>query len=113
MTQGAMTGFKDKTIDGYDFDTTFDTLAATYRGEREFGPVVEPLINVDAQLAFLPNSNVGVLNAKYIIESFVIPNMPNSDAFIDDFEGYSGTVSSSVATVQRAIDHLSRSFKVR
>jgi hypothetical protein len=48
-----------------------------------------------------------------MIESFVIPNMPNSDTFIDDFEVYSGTVSASIATTQRAIDHLSRSFKIR
>ena len=106
-----MAGFKNK-IDGYDFETTYETLDAAYRGEHEFGPRLEPLSNFDAQLNFLPNPNVGVLNAKYLIESFIIPNMPNSEAFIDDFANYSGTVCATVGTVQRAMDQLFRSLKI-
>jgi hypothetical protein len=61
---------------------------------------------------FLPNPNVGVLNAKFLIESFVVPNMKNSKAFIDDFNSYSANVSVTVATVVRAMDQLSKRLKV-
>lgn len=113
MTQGAMSLFKEKAIDGYDFAITFDTLAAAYRGEHQFCPRVEQLNNAEAQLPFLSIPDAGVLNAKYLIESFVIPQMPNSDAFLADFESYSLAVSSGIATVQRAFEHLLRSVKLR
>lgn len=67
---------------------------------------------MDAQLMYLPNPNVGVLNAKYLMEVFIVRNMPNSEAFFDDFQGYSGTVSATIATVRRAMDHLFRSYKI-
>jgi len=74
--------------------------------------MVEPLTNLDAKLTFLPNQNAGVLNAKYLIDNFVVPNMSNYSAFIDDFRGYSSTVCATVGTVRRAMDQLSRSFKM-
>lgn len=110
ITQGAMTGFKSK-IDGYDFETAYRTLAAAYRGEHEFAPRVEAL-QATFEIPFLPDPDVGIYNAKYLLESFVIPNMPNSEAFVDDFELYSSTVSATVSTVQRAMEQLFRSFKL-
>jgi len=111
MTEGATVGGFANKPDGYDFVATYTTLEAAYSGQHKFGPRVEPLSNSEAQLTLLPNPNVGVLNAKYLIESFVIPNMENSKAFIDNFASYSGTVCSTIATVHRAIDHLSKSLK--
>jgi hypothetical protein len=70
------------------------------------------LSNLEGQLDFLPNANVGVLNAKYLIESFVVPKLQNSAAFIDDFASYSGTVCATVGTVRRAIDALFTSYKL-
>ena len=111
MTQGAMAAFVDK-LDGYDFELTYTTLEAVYRGQHKFDRRVEPLSNLKAQIHFLPNPNVGVLNAKYLIESFVIPNMNNSKTFIDDFEFYSSPFCVSIATVQRAMNQLFKSFKI-
>ncbi|MFZ1104959.1 MAG: hypothetical protein WAN86_19255, partial [Hyphomicrobiaceae bacterium] len=66
----------------------------------------------DAQLYFLPNPNVGVLNAKYLIESFALPYMSNSSAFIEQFHLYSLTVCASIGTVRRAMDHLTKMLKI-
>jgi hypothetical protein len=111
MTQGAISAFTSKP-DGYDFGKTYTTLEAAYRGQHKFDWRVEPLNNLGAQFNWLPNPNIGVLNAKYLIESFVIPNMNNADAFISDFKGYSSTVFASVGTVGRAINQLSKSLKI-
>jgi hypothetical protein len=70
------------------------------------------LSNSDFQFPELPNPNVGVLTAKYLIESFVIANMANSNFFIDHFKSYSGTVCVAVGAVQMAIAQLLRSLKL-
>lgn len=112
ITRGAITnGFPTK-IDEYDFETTYGTLEATFRGQHRFGPAVEPLNNPSAQISWLPNSNVGVLNAKYLIENFVLSHMKNKDAFIEDFGPYSSTISAAIGLMQRAMDHFLKSFKV-
>lgn len=111
VTSGAMSGFTSS-IEGYDFELTYQSLAKAYRGQYRFDPNVDALSNSEAQITFLPNSNVGVLNAKFLIENFVLCKMSNGSAFIDDFNGYSSTACATIGTVQRAIDQLSRSFKM-
>jgi hypothetical protein len=111
MMEGAIGCLANK-LDDYDFEKTYLTLEAAYRGQYRFLPKIEPLSNSKAQLTFLPNPNVGVLTAKYLIESFVIPNMRNSEAFVHNFDSYSSTVCASIACVQRAMNHLFRSFKI-
>jgi hypothetical protein len=98
--------------DGYDFEGVFDELEAIYCGRLKFDQRLEPLSNSDFQFPYLPNPNVGVLTAKYLIESFIIPNMLNSKAFIDDFKGYSGTVCVAIGVVQRALDQLFKSVSL-
>jgi hypothetical protein len=99
MTHGAVVEAFSIKPDGYDFETTYTTLEAA-------------LTNLNHQFDYLPNPNVGVLNAKYLIENFVIPNMKNSNAFIDDFQLYSGTVCQGVSIARRAIVQLSKSAKI-
>jgi hypothetical protein len=112
IVHGALVeGFANSPSD-YDFGRTYTALEAAYRGEYKFHRDVESLYNFDAQVSWLPNPNAGVLNAKYLIESFVLPHMNNSKAFIDDFRGYSSTVCGTVGTIQRAIEYLLTSFKI-
>lgn len=110
MTLGAMSAFANN-LEGYDFGATYLTLDAAYRGRHQFSPMVEPLTNSDARLSFLPNSNAVVLNSKYLIETFVLPNVSNSSAFFDDFYGYSSSMCATVGTVCRAMGQLSKSFR--
>lgn len=111
MTYGAMGSFANK-IDGYDIEITFSALEDVYSGKHKFQEEVAGLKNLKAQLTFLPKPSVGVLNAKFLIENFIFSHLQNSGAFIRDFEEYSGTVCVGVATIQRAFDHLFRSFKL-
>lgn len=71
ITRGATVTAFSSAPDGYNFETTYATLEAAYRGQHKFDRRVEPLSNVDAHINFLPNQNVGVVNAKYLIESFL------------------------------------------
>jgi hypothetical protein len=43
--------------------------------------------NPNARLHFMAYPNVGIVPSKYLINSFVLPKMRNSKAFIDDFIG--------------------------
>ena len=111
ITHGAMQSFT-KPHDSYDMGRTYTTLESAYSGKHGFDRRVEPLTNSDAQFTWLPNPNVGVINAKYLIESFVIPNLKNSQTFIDDFKGYSATVFEAVVTVCLTIDYILTSFEI-
>ncbi len=111
VTKSAMEAFSEKR-DDYDFDVTYNALEAAYRGQYKFDQRVEPLSNPDATIRFLPNPKAGVVNAKYLVEAFVFPRMPNSTEFIDHFHSYSSTVCASIGTVTRAMDHISKSFKI-
>jgi|SRR5665213_696307 len=110
ITQSAMQAFSEKLPD-YDFESTYSALESIYRGQYNFSPRVAPLTNPDAGNRFLPNPQVAVLSAKYLIEVFVFPHMPNSDAFIEEFRSYGSPLVASIGTVSRAIDHISKSFK--
>jgi hypothetical protein len=111
ITLSAMEAFSEK-MDGYEFETAYKTLEAAYRGQHRFDQQVEPLSNPVATINFLPNPKVGVVNAKYLIEAFALPRMPNGAAFLTEFESYSSTVCASIGTVQRAIEHIHKSFKI-
>ena len=112
ITYGAAIEAFPNKPDGYDFETTYTTLAAAYRWQHKFDRRVEPLSNSELKFPLLPNPDVGVLNAKYLIESFVIPNMKNSQSFIDDFYSYSITVCQGVGIVLKAAVHVSKWLKI-
>lgn len=111
MTLGAMKSFQ-KTPEGYDFATIYNAFDAVYRGRHKFEPRIEPLNNPKYQWPFLPNPNAGVLNAKYMIENFVISNVNNERVLSDGFELYSGTVCGALNIVLRAMAEISKSVKL-
>ena len=113
MTQGAISAYRNKQ-EGYDFESTFSTLEAAYHGKHRFGGSIDALSNDGARLLFVPYAyqDVGVSNAKYLLSTFIIPKMKNSQLFIEDFEGFSSTVSASIGTVRRAMDQMFKSFKI-
>jgi hypothetical protein len=68
-------------------ETASEKVGAVHRaygGQYRFDPNIEALSNSEAKLVFLPNPNAGVLNAKLLLESFVLPKMTNYPAFIYD-----------------------------
>jgi hypothetical protein len=111
ITRGAMMGFA-KMPEGYDFETNYDALEAVYCGRHKFSQRIELLSNPNYEWPFLPYPNAGILNAKYLIENFVISNVNNSNVFGDDFSLYSGTVGGGLDIVLRAMKRLSKSCKL-
>ena len=110
ITQAAM-GIFGK-IDGYDFGTVYSGLEEARRGNYKFEPKIAALTNPDGGIQYLPNPHAATQSAKYLIQAFVVPHMPNAPAFINDFGSYSGTLGASIGTVARAVDHISSKFKV-
>jgi hypothetical protein len=53
-----------------------------------------------------------VLAAKYLVNDFVFPNLPNRQRFVDEFADFSATLCSSSATVRRAADLISGKFTI-
>lgn len=111
MMQGAISGLRE-TPAGYDFGKTFSELESAFDGDYKFDPSVASLDNPNARLHFMAYPNVGIVASKYLINSFVLPKMKNSKAFIDDFSGYSGTFGASAATANRASDQITAKVKV-
>ncbi len=111
ITRGAMTGFI-KTPEGYDFDATYNALEAVYRGRHKFDPRIERLDNPNYHWPFLPYPNAGILNARYLIENFVISNVKNTNVLGDGFALYSGKVGAGLDIVLRAMTQLSKSTKI-
>jgi hypothetical protein len=105
MTRGATANIANKPA-AYDFGKTFSDLEAAFNDQYKFDPSVTPLRNPEARP--MP----GVSAAKYLIESFVLPNMKNRQAFINDFHGFSSTVCATVATVHRATEQLLTKVKI-
>lgn len=110
ITQSAMEAFSEK-LPNYDFGTTYNALESAYRGHYKFDSKLVSLTNPSAVPDFL-HPQVNVLSAKYLIEAFVFSHMPNSAAFIDQFQSYSSTVGASMGTVSRAMNHILKSFKI-
>jgi hypothetical protein len=110
VTRGAMTGFQ-KTPEGYNFEITYSALEAVYRGRHKFDPRIEPLNNPNYHWPFLPYPSAGILNAKYLIENFVISNVNNNNVLGDGFRLYSGT-GGGLDIVLKAMTQLSKSFKL-
>ncbi len=111
MTTGIIKSFA-KQPQGYNFNRTFNSLEEIFEGQGGFSPNVDLLSNSDARLPFLPDPNISVLSAKYLIETFILKNMRNSDAFFDQFIAFSGTVSVAICTICRAIDQLSKTYRI-
>jgi hypothetical protein len=67
-----------------------------------------------AWFSLMPRSYpyASVLNAKCLIETFVMPYMSNRSRFIDDFKGYSSNVCATVGTLRRAMDQIAKSYKM-
>jgi hypothetical protein len=70
------------------------------------------LNNPNYHWPFLPYPNAGILNAKYLIETFVISNLKNANVLGDGFAGYSGKVGGGLDIVLRAMTQLSKSVKL-
>jgi hypothetical protein len=110
ITLGAMTGYA-KTPAGYDFGATYNALEAVYRGRHRFDRRIEALSNPGFDFSILPYPNAGILNAKYLIENFVISLVNNTRVLGDGFGSYSGTVCGGLNVVLRAMGQLSKSVK--
>lgn len=87
-----MNAFSEQLAD-YNVGSTYNALESVYRGQYKFEPRVAPLSNPEASIHFLPDPKAGVLNAKYLVEAFVIPHMPNSSAIIDGFSRIAATLT--------------------
>jgi hypothetical protein len=112
ITQSAMNARFPKKLANYDVGSTYNALESIYRGQYKFDLRVASLSNPEASIHYLPDPKAGVLNTKHLIEAFVIPHMPNSSAFIDQFSSYSSTACASIGTVSRAMNHIQAKFKV-
>jgi hypothetical protein len=105
-----MTNFA-KTPAGYEFEATYNALEAVYRGSHKLDQRVEALSNPGFDFTILPYPNAGILNAKYLIENFVI-SMNNTRILRGGFGSYSGTVCAGLNIVLRAMGQLSKSVKL-
>jgi hypothetical protein len=106
-----MTGFI-KTPASYDFGTTYNALEAVYRGRHKFDPKIERLNNPNYHWPLLPYPDAGILNAKYLIDNFVISNVSNAEVLGDGFAIYSGKVGAGLDIVLRAMTQLSKLVKI-
>ncbi len=105
IMRGAMANFTIRPA-AYDFGKIFDDLEAVFEGRYEFDAGVVPLYDPADQ----PMS--AVLAAKYLVNDFVFPNLPNRQRFVDEFADFSATLCSSAATVRRAADLISGKFTI-
>jgi hypothetical protein len=105
IMRGAMANFTIRPA-AYDFGKIFDDLEAVFEGRYEFDAGVVPLCDPADQ----PMS--AVLAAKYLVNDFVFPNLPNRQRFVDEFADFSATLCSSAATVRRAADLISGKFTI-
>jgi hypothetical protein len=108
MVWGAMNGFNN-TIEGYDFVTAYETLDAAYQGRHRFSPAVESLRSPELEAR---GATLALQNAKYLMETFVLPYMPNAAAYIAGFSSYSITCYGALGTVSRALDQVSKKLKM-
>lgn len=110
MVHGAITCLAE-TPEGYNLERVFAELEAVFDGEFKLNPSVETL-NSNARLNFSAYPDVGILASRYLIHAFIIPKMQNSGIFIENFNLYSSTVGSSVATANRAMDQITGKVKI-
>jgi hypothetical protein len=110
MVQGAISGLQD-TPAGYDFKKTFGNLESVFEGNYQFDPRVEPL-NDDGRQNFMTPPNVHVMASKYLIDSFVLHHMKNSNSFVENFKSYTGTIGSSLATAHKAMNAIASKAKI-
>ncbi len=110
MTLGAMQGFTP--LEGYDPGATYDTLEAAYRGQAKFDARIDALTYPEARVWFLPVPFAGVINAKYLLQHFILPHMENPEDFVADFGGYSSPCCAAIGCVQRAVNQIAKSFKI-
>jgi hypothetical protein len=105
MTRGAMANIADKPA-AYDFGKTFNELEASLSDRYIFDPSIAALSNPEIR----PMTCVPA--AKYLLDSFVLANIKNGQAFIIDFKGFSSTFCATVATVHRATEQLLTKVKL-
>ncbi len=110
MVHGAMDAFVD-TLPDYSLGKVFSELEAVFAGNFELNPRVDGL-DSDSRLSFSAYPRVGILASKYLINTFIIPNMYNGNTFVDNFNLFCGTVGSSVATANRAMDQITTKVKI-
>jgi len=113
VTQAAMGTFSSN-IGEYDYARTYNELASIYAGRHRFTNKIEILSNPQRQFTYsnLRYPNAGVLNAKYLIETFVISNISNSNVLRGGFQVFSGTVCQALDVTLMASTHVSKSAKL-
>jgi hypothetical protein len=111
ITQGAVVSFAGN-VTGYNFESTYNSLEHIYCGQHRFDGRIERLSNGGLQMPGFHMPNIAVLNAKFLIENFVMANVPGNKAYTSEFGLYSSTVGSGFAIVIRAMDTILRSFKI-
>lgn len=105
MTRGAMANIADKPA-SYDFSKTFNELEDAFNDHYKFDPSVAPLRNAEV-------GSMAVVNAsKYLINSFILSNMKNAQAYIRDFGSYCATFGATSATAQRATQQILAKAKI-
>jgi len=70
------------------------------------------LSNPGFDFTILPYPNAGILNAKYLIENFVLSLVNNTYVLDDSFGAFSGKVCQGLNIVLRAMGQLSKSTKL-
>lgn len=111
VTLGAMKSLA-RPPSGYSADMTYIEVARVYSGEHRLHSSVANLTNPNFFVPFIPKPEAGILNAKYLLDRFVIGKLDNSEDFITDFNSFSGGVASAIGTATRAIDWHRRSTKL-
>jgi hypothetical protein len=81
-------------------------------GRHRFDRRIEALSNPEYDFPVLLNPNAGILNAKYLIETFVLSNVNNTAVLGERFGLYSGTVCGGLNAALRAMAQLSKSAKI-
>ncbi|MET4600916.1 hypothetical protein ABIB90_000367 [Bradyrhizobium sp. JR4.1] len=110
MVSGAIHGIKE-TPEGYEFGRVFEELEAVLNDQRQFNPRVANL-NASGRLDYLAVPTAHVLVSKYLIDRVILPNMTHGEAFIADFEGFSGAVASGLGVTYRAMNSVLSQVKL-
>ena len=101
----------------YDFDEVYDRLHRSYRSEHVFRARIEALgatHDEARELRFLPRdmNYVGLSNAKLLIDEVIINNVYDSSPFIREFDSFHSVVNSTIGTAQRALNIISKSYRM-
>jgi hypothetical protein len=110
MVDGAMSAIQE-TPAGYEFEKTFSELESVFDGRYKFEPRVASL-NDSGRQNFLAVPAAHVFISKYLIDRFMLSNIPNNKGYFEKFGFYTSTIGTSLATAHRAINSLESVVKI-